>query len=223
MSLKDAYYDLLDQEDKQHSQYQFLKEMGVIYPNLNEQNADYYYRTTLPVRTDKNETVFSDAACLLRDNIWKKTKKRFSEKDCYSDISRYYEGSQYDNKVAGDSVTVGINDAIGQIRWPDGTIHIYNAGLAETCRIPLKQISIFDSGHKKLISRMKKDCLKRTESLLEMRTGSDEYVRLRFYDGEQNIEIVLFRDGTAYGKVRKIDTYFIDQLARAIKQMNDAG
>ncbi len=221
MSLKDAYNNLLKQEDKQYSQYQFLKEMEVIYPNLSEQNVDYYYRKTLPVCVGNSKTVFSDAAGLLSERLWKKTKKSFSEKDCHSDISSYYEGSQYNNKVAGDSVLVGVNGSVGQISWPDGSVHIYDSGLAETCRVPQKQISIFDSKHRKLISRMKKDCLKRSEDLLSRRTGSDEYVRLRVYDGEQNIEIVLFRDGNAYGEVRKIDSYFINQLAQAIKRMNE--
>ncbi len=222
MSLKDAYNDLLKQEDKQYSQYQFLKEMEVIYPNLNEENVDYYYKKTLPVHAGNNETVFSDAADLLSERLWKKTKKSFSEKDCNSAISSYYEGSQYNNKVAGDSVLVGVNDTIGQIRWPDGSVHIYDSGLTEECRVPAREISIFDSKHRKLISRMKKDSLERTETLLSRRTGSDEYVRLRFYDGEQNIEIVLFRDGNAYGEVRKIDSYFINQLAQAIRRMNNA-
>ena len=228
MSLKDAYEDLLNKEAAQDSRFQFLKEMETVYPWLNEQNVDHWYKRTLPVRKGNAEEVFRDAAGLIEDRFWKKTRKTYSAEDCYSEVGTYYEGFGVNNKRAGDTIMVCVNDTVGQIRWPDGTVHIYDSGLKLERRIPDKEIGLFDTmkelknRHKKKIGELKKECLERTDSLLGLRTGSDEYIRLTVFDGDRHNEIVLFRDGNAYCDYEylTIDGSFVKQLAATIRAIN---
>ncbi len=159
---------------------------------------------------------------LLSNKLWKKTKKSFSQKDGYYDVRNLYTGPEHSSEVIGAYVTVGLYDTLGQIRWPDGSVHIYDSGLEETRWVPRDEIKLFDLEHKELISRIILDCLDRADSLLSKRTGSDEYIRLRFTKGEENEDVVLFRDGAVYGNAEMIDTAFVDLLAGELKRMNEA-
>lgn len=220
MSFNEYYSKVENAKNQQQDWAETMSTMQSIF-STNQTFLQSIYKETLPL---EDKSFFIEAANSVNEGLWKKSKIQFNTYSTH--VGYYYEGSNINNHIAGATVKAYIADAVCQIHWPDGTIHIFDKEIHAETVLPKKHegffISLIDEQKRfpKLRKELGQECLKKANSLVKMHAGSQEYVKISFWRGGDQYAVTLFKDGNAYGYIRKVDGYFKQGFAEEIYRMN---
>ena len=134
------YYSKVENEKNQQQDWaETMSTMQSIF-STNQTFLQSIYKETLPL---EDKSFFIEAANSVNEGLWKKSKIQFNTYSTH--VGYYYEGSNINNHVAGATVKAYIADAVCQIHWPDGTIHIFDKEIHAETVLPKKHEGFFIS------------------------------------------------------------------------------
>ncbi|MBR7020310.1 MAG: hypothetical protein IKI15_04575 [Lachnospiraceae bacterium] len=223
MGFKDFYNDSVNKDKQAQSWADQMAPVRAIYGALPVEYLQSEYRDSLP-RPEKD--FFKEVVEVIGDHAWVRCKEAYDQSSLSLYVHTHYD-KEAPTRVVGGNVMVRLSDPIRQLRWPDGTLHLYaKDNYFYYCEIPKAKVGFFDSfrsEQKRFPGEQKRilgESLAKASELIKFTAGSQEYVDLKFYMYGDDYHVTIFRDGNAYCKDGPSKQGFKEGLAEAIKQLN---